>query len=54
MLFLLSHFSVVAMDSHGTIHLVFGLVGIHLAVASVWAVTKFSSSLFRVYLSDVS
>ena len=34
----LSHFFLNAIDSHGTLHLALGLVGIHLAAASIWAV----------------
>ena len=38
-------------DSHGTLHLVLGLVSVY--PASKWAVTKFSHSLFGVWFSVV-
>ena len=35
-------------DSHRTLHLALGLVGMHSAAAPMWAVTKFSYSSFRI------
>ena len=40
--FVISHFSVI------------GLIGIHLAAAFIWSLTKFSYLSFRVCFSDIS
>ena len=53
-LFMLFRFSQSVFDSQETQHLAFGLVGMHSAAASIWAVTKFSHSSFGVCLPDVS
>ena len=37
-----SYFSFAAIDSQGTLHLALGLVGMHSAAASMWAITSFS------------
>ena len=42
------HFSLTANVSHGTLNLVLYLVGMYSAVASKWALTKFSYSSFGV------
>ena len=52
--FMSSHFSLTVIDSHGTLHLAVGLLGMHSAVASMWTVTKLSYLLFGLCLSDVS
>ena len=50
---MLSHFSLTAIDSHRTLHLVL----MHSAAASIWAVTKFSylsiSISFRYLLKSI-
>ena len=51
--FMLPHFSLIATDYHGTLHLALGLVDTNFA-ASIWVVTKFSYLLFGVCLSGVS
>ena len=51
---MLSYFSLIAIDSHGTLHLAFGWIGMHSDAASIWAVTKLSDFSFRVCFSDVS
>ena len=48
-----SQFSLTAIVSQRTLHLALGLVGMHLAAASMWVVTKFSYFSFNVCLSDV-
>ena len=40
--FMFHCFSQTAIDSHGTLHLVLGVVRMHSAAASILAVTKFS------------
>ena len=52
--FMLSCFSLTAIDSHGTLFLALGLVGKHSAAVPIWVVTKFSYSSFKGCLSDVS
>ena len=47
------HVTLTAIDSERTLHLVLVLVGIHLAAASRWVLTKFYMS-FGVSLLDVS
>ena len=54
MLFLLFYFSITAVDSHGTLHLAFGLIGMHSTAACIWVVTMFLYSSFEVCLSDVT
>ena len=41
-------------DSHRTLLLTVGLVGMHSAAASMWTMTKFSYSSFRVSISVIS
>ena len=53
-LFKLSHFFLVTSDSHEILHLALGLIGMHSAAASIWAITKISNSSFGVCGSDVS
>ena len=52
--FMLPPFSLTTIDSKGTLHMALGLVNMHLATTSIWAVTKFSYSSFKISLSDVS
>ena len=51
---MLSRFFPTAVDLQGTLHLALGLVGMHLAAASMWVLTNFSYSSFGVHFSDVS
>ena len=53
-IFMLSHFFLLTSNSHRTLHLVLGLVGIHSATAFIWAEMKFSHSSFGVCVSDIS
>ena len=50
-IFMSSRFFQTTSDSHGTLHLALGLVGMHSAAAFMWTVTYFS---FRVCVSDIS
>ena len=52
--FMLSHFSLTAIDFQGTLYLVLVLVNIHLNATSIWTVTNFSYLSFGVCFSDVS
>ena len=52
-IFMSSHFSLITIASHGTLHLVLVLVGMHSAAASMWAVTKFSYLSFGVCVLDI-
>ena len=52
--FKLSRFFLTTCDSHETLHLALGLVDMPSVVVSMWAMTKFSYSSFRVCLSDVA
>ena len=47
-------FFLIAINSHGNLHLALGLVCIFSAPPSIWVVTKFSYSSFGVCHSDVS
>ena len=49
--FMLSRFSLNAVESQGFLYLAFDLIGMHSAAAYIWAVTTFSYSLFEVCLS---
>ena len=51
---MLPSFSLIVIDSHGTLYLALSFVGMHSAAASIWKVAKYSYSSFRVCLSDVS
>ena len=53
-IFMLYHFSLIAIASHGTLHLALSIVEMHSAAAATWAVTKFSYSSFGVCLWDTS
>ena len=44
---MLSQFFLTAIDSHGTLHLAQGLVGMHSAATSTWVVTKLSYLSFK-------
>ena len=46
--------SLTSIDSHRILHSTFCLVDVHLDVASIWVVTKFSYSSFVVRLLDDS
>ncbi len=39
--FMYNRFSLIPIDSQGTLRLALGLVGIDLSAASLWAITKF-------------
>ena len=52
--FTCSRFYLKAIDSHGTLYLHLGLVGMHSAAASIWAVTTFVYPSFGISLLDVS
>ena len=52
--FYIVSFSLTAIDTHRTLHLDLGLIGMQLTAASIWAVTKFLYSSFGVCDSDVS
>ena len=51
---MLSHSFLTAIDSHGTLHLAFGLVGMHSIVVSTLVVRKVLYSSFRICISDIS
>ena len=55
--FMLSHLSLIVIDSQGTAHLALGLVGMHSAAISIWVVTKFlfviRSMSFRCFLKRI-
>ena len=51
-LFVFTLFSLIAFDSQGTLHLAFGLVGMHLAADSISTETKLWYFSFEVYVSD--
>ena len=53
-IFILSHFFLTISNSHGILQSAFGLVGMHSAAASMWAVTKFSYSSFGVSIANIS
>ena len=52
--FLVMSFFLATSDSHGTLYLTFGYIGMHSAAASMWALTKISYSSFEVCVSDIS
>ena len=49
---MVSSFSLTIINSQLSLHLILGVVGIHLAAASICAVTNLSYSSFRLYVSD--
>ena len=51
---MLSHFSLIVVDSQGTLHLILGSVRMHSTAASILAVTKISCSSYGMRFSDLS
>ena len=53
-IFILSHFSLIAIAFQGTLHLALGLVGTYSTAAFIWTITNFSYLSFGVCHSNVS